>query len=129
MKEWMSVVVEVNGATWIDTSLLANGFASGPIWGTGARVVSLVIPRLFVTVARDIVTFCMEKLSLGAGSKCSTSLSSRGTAEMLRTVRKSPILKYRGSLLLVLKGDRKERYLDMRKREGLYEGSGVSGQL
>ena len=77
---------------------------------------SFVIPRLLVTEARDMVTFCMEKLSLGAGSKCSTSLSSRGTAETLRMVRKSPILKYLGSLLFVLKGDRKERYLDMRQR-------------
>ena len=113
----MSVLVMVKGASRIDTSRVAKGLASGLIWGTGARVVSLVIPRLLVTLARDMVTFCKEKLSLGAGSKCSTSLSSRGTAETLRMVRKSPILKYLGSVLFVLKGDRKERYFDMKERK------------
>lgn len=115
MKEWMSVVVILNGVRGIETSRVANGVASALISGTGARVVSLVIPRLFVTLARDMPIFRNEKLSFGAGSKCSTSVSSSGTPEMLRIVRNSPILKYRGPLRLVLNREGNEKYLDMRE--------------
>ena len=115
MKEWMSVVVILNGVRGIETSRVANGVASALISGTGARVVALVIPRLFVTLARDMPIFRNEKLSFGAGSKCSTSVSSSGTPEMLRIVRNSPILKYRGPLRLVLNREGNEKYLDMRE--------------
>src|SRR5277367_2167207 len=133
MKEWMSVVVIVNGVREIETSRLANGVALALISGTGARVILLVIPRLFVTLARDMAMFFNGDLSLGAGSKCSTSLSSSGTPEILRIVRNSPILKYRGSLRLVLNRERNERYLDMREgglretRQAQYMGIAVRG--
>src|SRR2546430_1948548 len=123
----MSVVVVVNGASRIETSRVANGLASALTSGTAARVVLFVKPRPLVTLAREAATSFNENLSRGAGSKCSTSVSSSGTAEMLRMVTKSPILKdfapfFFFFFFLILNSERKDRCVDIRQCEGFQGG-------
>ena len=110
MKACTSVLTMVKGSIRIDTSLVANGFASGLIWGTAARVVEFVKPMLFVTLAIPRVAFWMEKLLLLAGSKCSTCTSSRGTLLTLRISTKSPIMKVR-PVLFFLPNDVKKGHM------------------